>query len=87
MHRAAAAGVMPVQMSFSGWNFDIVTGATALVLLPVADRVPRAVIVAWNVLGMALLAAILAIAVASTPLFAAFGSDQLNTFVAYPFYV
>src|SRR5262249_56325913 len=50
LYRAAVEGVMPVQMSFSGWNFDIVTGATALVLLPVADRVPRAVVAAWNLL-------------------------------------
>jgi hypothetical protein len=87
MHRAAVDGVMPAQMSYSGWNFDIVTGITALLLLPVADRVPRAILVAWNLLGMALLAAILVIAVASTPLFAAFGPDRLNTFVAYPPYV
>ncbi|HKA89939.1 MAG TPA: hypothetical protein VKE22_19895 [Haliangiales bacterium] len=87
LYRAAVEGVMPVQMSFSGWNFDIVTGATALVLLPVADRVPRAVVAAWNLLGLALLATIVAIAVASTPLFGAFGPDRLNTFVAYPPYV
>jgi len=87
MHRAAAAGVMPAQMSFTGWNFDIVTGATALLLFPIADRVPRAVVVAWNVMGMVLLTAIVAIAAASVPAIAAFGPDRLNTFIAYPPYV
>jgi len=32
MHRAFVEGLMPVQMSYSGLNFDIVTGTTALVL-------------------------------------------------------
>ena len=32
MHRAAVAGIMPNVMSFTGYNFDIVTGATALPL-------------------------------------------------------
>ena len=43
MHGAAEAGVMPVQMSWSGWNFDVVTGALALVVgtLSVLGRAPR----------------------------------------------
>ena len=32
MHRAYDEGVMPVQMSYSGWNFDIATGIAALVV-------------------------------------------------------
>jgi len=32
MHRAASAGTMPVEMSFSGYNFDILSGSTALLL-------------------------------------------------------
>ena len=32
MHRAYVEGLMPVQMSYSGRNFDIVTGITALAL-------------------------------------------------------
>jgi hypothetical protein len=85
MHRAARAGVMPVQMSFEGWNFDIVTGASAVVVagLLVADRAPRALVVGWNVLGVLLLVTIGAIAVVSTPLVHAFGTspDALNTWV------
>ena len=48
---------------------------------------PRWVVAGWNVLGLALLANIVGIAIASTPLFRAFGDDRLNTFVAYPPFV
>ena len=85
MHEAARAGVMPPQMSFTGWNFDIVTGISACVLAPLVatGRAPRALVVAWNALGSALLAIIVAIAAASTPLVHAFGDDAVVTFVAY----
>jgi hypothetical protein len=89
MHATAAEGVMPVQMSFSGWNFDIVTGITSVGVAFLAWRgAPRGrhvVVATWNVLGIALLFAILAIAFVSTPLIHACGAEpaRLNTFVAY----
>lgn len=87
MHRAAQEGTMPLQMSYSGCNFDIVTGATALVVGTLAawDRAPGWLLAAWNVLGSALLANILVVAVASMPVLAAFGREpeRLNTWVAY----
>jgi hypothetical protein len=90
MHRAAQDGLMPVQMSFGGWNFDIVSGLTAACVgvLAAFGRAPRALLVAWNALGIVLLATIVAIALASTPKVHAFGTDPraLNTFVArFPF--
>src|SRR5512139_3291625 len=56
MHRAVGDGVMTVDMSFEGYNFDIVTGATALVLGVVLylRPVPRGVLLAWNVMGSVL---------------------------------
>lgn len=85
MHEAARAGVMPPQMSFSGWNFDIVTGITACLLAPLiaSGKAPRALIVTWNALGAILLTIIVSIAVASTPVFHAFGDGAMNTFIAY----
>ena len=87
MHRGAQDGLIPVQMSFSGFNFDIVSGATAIALALWIGwgRAPEWVVVAWNLLGIATLAGIVTIAVASTPTFHAFGTDPgaLNTFVAY----
>lgn len=89
MHQAATEGVMPPQMTFSGegLNFDIVSGALAL---PVALLIAKGIaprILAWAWLGLAwtTLIAVLAIALASTPIIHAFGTDatHLNTFVAY----
>jgi hypothetical protein len=45
-------------------------------------------VLAWNLLGSLLLANIMAVAVASTPMIHAFGTapERVNTFVAYPPY-
>ncbi len=89
LHRAYTEGVMPVQMSYSGRNLDIVTGITALLLAAAMSiwNVPKVIVWVWNVMGLILLINIVGIAVASLPLFQAFGPDRLNTFVAYPPYV
>jgi len=86
MHRAYTEGVMPIQMSYSGRNFDILAGVTAI---PVAWALSlgiggRRLAFAWNILGAVLLVNIIVIAAASTPFIGAFGPDALNTFVAYP---
>jgi hypothetical protein len=89
MHRAYLEGVMPVQMSYSGQNYDIVTGITAgaLGLWLWRREVPRWVVAAWNFLGFVLLVNIVTIAIASTPRFAWFGREQMNIFVTYPPFV
>ena len=89
MHRAYVEGLMPVQMSYSGQNYDIVSGITAgaLALRLGRGRAPRWVVATWNVLGFVLLANIVTVAVVSTPLFRWFGSERLNTFVTYPPFV
>jgi hypothetical protein len=43
----------------------------------------RGLVTAWNVLGLALLVNVVTVAVASTPMFRAFGDDRVVTFVAY----
>ena len=88
MHRASRAGIMPVQMSYSGWNCDIASGITAgaLGLWLAAGSPPRWIVLAWNTLGTLLLLNIATIAVVSTPTFAWFGQDRVNTFVtAFPY--
>jgi hypothetical protein len=89
LHRAYSEGVMPLQMSYAGWNFDIVTGLTAL---PVAWAVSRGyagrgLVLAWNALGTVLLVNIVVIAVVSTPIVGWFGPTLLNTFVMFPPFV
>lgn len=83
MHRAAAAHIMPSVMSFTGYNFDILTGITAIPLAwYVARRGPsRPLIALWNLTGQLLLLVIVAIAFAASPVFRAFGDDQLNVWV------
>ncbi|MGH7584977.1 MAG: hypothetical protein ACREMH_01910 [Gemmatimonadales bacterium] len=70
LHRLYVEGVVPVQMTWSGRNFDVVTGLTGLVLggwILSGRTVPRGVVLAWNVLGLALLANIVTVAALSTP--------------------
>jgi hypothetical protein len=69
LHRAYLEGLMPVQMSYSGRNFDIVTGVTAIALggwLVIASP-PRWLVFAWNTLGLALLANVVTVAFLSAP--------------------
>ncbi|HEV7590355.1 MAG TPA: hypothetical protein VGO40_19750 [Longimicrobium sp.] len=71
MHRAYAEGLMPVQMSYSGRNFDIVTGTTAILLAAALwlapQRVSPKLVLLWNVLGSLLLLNVLTIAILSAP--------------------
>jgi hypothetical protein len=91
MHEMFVRGVMPEQMTYTGRNFDIVTGITALLVgvLLWAGRCPRWLVAAWNVMGLALLVNVMTVAVLSTPRFAYFGAtpDRLNMWVTYPPYV
>lgn len=89
MHRAAVAGIMPSVMSFTGYNFDIVTGITAIPLAWfIWKRGPvRPLIALWNITGQLLLIAIVMIAFAASPVFRAFGDAQLNTWVVHFPYV
>lgn len=91
MHRAAGLGIMPPELSYSGYNFDIVTGASAVVLwglLRGGVAVPRAAIWAWNVWGMWCLTVIGAIAVATSPMVRGFGDPRhINTWVLHLPYV
>ncbi len=89
MHELAERGIMPVQMSYSGRNFDIVTGATAIIVAALvwSGRGGRRLVTAWNILGLVLLANIVTVAILATPRFRYFGDDSLNTFVMDPPFV
>jgi hypothetical protein len=89
LHRAARDGTMPIEMSFSGYNFDIVSGAAAALVALWLVRSARPSLLAlrvtalWNVLGLALLGNIVAIAIAATPVFHAFGPAHLNVWITH----
>lgn len=91
MHRAARLGIMPQELSYSGYNLDIATGATAVVLaaLMAGRTVPRPVVWAWNLWGLWCLLVIAWVARTGSPLVRGFGDDprHLNTWVLYLPYV
>jgi hypothetical protein len=89
MHEMYERAIMPPEMSYSGRNFDIVTGATAIVVAILVARgyAGRGLVAAWNVLGLALLVNVVVVAILGTPRFRYFGDDHLNVWITYPPYV
>jgi hypothetical protein len=89
MHQAAAEGVMPPQMSYSGLNYDIVTGATAPVVagLIAAGRAPRLLVQAWNAMGLLLVLTVITIGFLSAPVpFRVFHNEPANVWITqFPF--
>jgi hypothetical protein len=69
LHRLFTEGVVPVQMTYAGRNFDILSGISAamVALLLLAGRGGRGLVLAWNLLGLGLLANIVVIAALSAP--------------------
>lgn len=67
--RYSQDGRAPVQVTFEGWNFDILAGLTALLVAIgiTSGRIgPRAAI-AWNLFGLAMLGTAVVSVVTSTP--------------------
>jgi hypothetical protein len=62
-------GLLPEGMTWHGHNFDIATGITAFLLYLAWNRLPHlgAVLKAWNVLGLLLLAQVVVTGVLSAP--------------------
>jgi hypothetical protein len=62
---------VPVQMTFIGWNFDIVMGLSAIGMLAYylsGKRINKYLFLAWNLSGLLLLTIIVVIAILSSPL-------------------
>jgi D-alanyl-D-alanine-carboxypeptidase/D-alanyl-D-alanine-endopeptidase len=90
MHEAYEVGLMPKQMSYSGLNFDILTGASAVVVaaLVFAGRAGVRLVRAWNLLGILLLVNIVTIALLSTPTpLRVFRTPPANTWITAAPYV
>ena len=86
LHRAFREGLMPVQMSYSGFNFDILTGLSAIGVALYLVKRPHAlgVVRVWNVAGIVLLANVLTIAVLSTPTpIRVFHNEPANEWIAH----
>lgn len=84
------AGVVPVQMTFEGRNWDILVGLTAapVAWLAASGRLGRPWLIAWNLAGLGLLANIVVISVLSMPTaLRAFPDGPANTFIATAPYI
>ncbi len=81
------AGAVPQAMTFDGWNFDIVSGLLSPFVFFLAFRgkaVNRRLLIAYNVLGVVLLANIVSIAIMSLPTpLQTMSFDQPNRAVLY----
>jgi len=86
LHRLYVEGLVPVQMTYAGYNFDIVSGTLAAIVgvWALVNRPPTWVVLAFNIVGSLLLLNIVSIAVLSMPTpMRAFQNDPPNTFVAH----
>lgn len=79
-------GLLPVQMTFEGRNFDVLTGITAPLVAFFLIRNKQAMIV-WHLICLGLLVNIVVVAVLSMPTpFRVFDNEPANTIVtAFPF--
>jgi hypothetical protein len=78
--------LVPVQMTFVGRNWDIVSGvsAAALAWLAAKRQAPRWLVLLWNSVGLALLLNIVVIAILSMPTpLRRFHNEPVNSFIAY----
>lgn len=67
LHAWATEGTIPETMTWTGQNYDIVSGAAALVAALVGTRFPMAIRAA-NVIGLGLLGNVMRVAILSSPL-------------------
>ena len=66
LHAWADQGTIPETMTWTGRNWDIVSGALALLTAPFATRFPRLVRIT-NIVGLALLLNVMRVAILSSP--------------------
>ena len=81
----ASVGELHTRLTFSGLNFDIVTGALALPVgyLMHKQRAPRGLVIGFNILGLLLLFTIVAMAAGSMPTPMRIFHDEPATRVAF----
>lgn len=84
---------IPVEMTFLGWNFDILIGLSALLIFIFqaifSVKLPRKFLFLWNIIGLGFLLFIVSIAVLSSPIpIQKFGKGQPSfALLELPFYL
>lgn len=67
IHGAVREGIAPPQLTWGGMNYDILFAISALVIFPIAFRLPRWCILTWNAIGVLFLVWVVGVAVLSMP--------------------
>ncbi len=68
IHQAVTEDISPPQLSwYPGLNYDVLSGISALILVPFAGKIPSKILVIWNTLALGLLAWVVIVAVLSFP--------------------
>lgn len=86
LHWLYLENIVPIQMTYEGRNFDIISGVSALLVagLLYAGKCPKWLLLLWNIVGLGLLINIVSIAILSAPFpFRMFMNEPANTFVTY----
>jgi hypothetical protein len=86
LYQLAIREWLPMEMTFKGWNFDIIPGVTSVVLLlwMKYGTLHRKVLLGWNLLGLLFILFILANGFLSQELlFDKFGYSVANKAIAY----
>lgn len=83
LHNLYEQGKIPKLMTYEGWNFDILLGLTAIMMLIwqlfTHKRFARILLLSWNIWGLISLTAIVVLAVLSSPVpIQQFGFEQPN---------
>jgi hypothetical protein len=87
LHAAVVEGVAHPTLTWTGTNFDIIPGLTALALAPWASRIHARALQAWNLAmaGVLVFTVVTAMLAAPTP-FRQIAGDPPNVFIAsFPF--
>lgn len=92
MHAAASEGTMPHVMTWTGYNYDVVTGASAIAVALVVRASPASVAArvlarGWLVLSFVTLATVAVVALLASPMLMRFGPAEVNDWVTYPPFV
>ena len=91
LHQLYKQGEIPKIMTYEGWNFDIIMGISALVLIAISlvgkKHLNRKMLLLWNFLGILLLTIIVVVALLSAPFpFQQLAFDQPNkALLNFPF--
>lgn len=91
LHQLFLQKKVPLLMTFNGWNYDIIIGISAIVLLSYSyltkKQIPKAFFLIWNITGLLFLTWIVSIAILSSPSpFQKLAFDQPNiAILEFPF--